>query len=660
MSESPAPLVDASTDPLAAGRDAFRRHAWEDAFDLLAKADAAATLSGPDLELLAEAAFFAGQPEARIDAKERAFKAYLDGGDATRAGYVAVDVAREHWLRRRKSIASGWLRRAERLLEGQPESYAQGYLALAHSEAAREAGEIDTAVDEATRAVDIALRTGDADLRALALTVLAQLRIGMGDPKEGFGLLEEAAIAAVGGELTPITAGVTSCQMISACRNISDYRRATEWLEATDEWCKRQEVSGFPGICRIHRAEIVALHGGWEQAEQELRRATNELAAFDAIPPMADGLYAIADIRRLRGDTAGAEEALREAHALGRSPQPALALIRLADGKVRAASAAIDAALEESTGDQWQRARLLAAQVEIAIVGGDVARARVAADELTAIVERYESPALAAGQNEALGRVLLAEGDHAGSIRALRGALDGWREVGSPHQVARVRAVLSRALRARGDEDDADLELRAARDEFERLGALPDLHAAESELRELEERRARPDQARRTFMFTDIVGSTNLAEALGDEAWDRLLRWHDDALRALVARHGGEVVKSTGDGFFVAFESGRMAVACAIAIQRALAEHRVATGYVPAVRIGIHTANATRRGQDYAGVGVHVAARVAALAGGGEIYASEDALHEAADGRDISASPTTEVSVKGIAAPIRVATIAWS
>jgi class 3 adenylate cyclase len=669
MTEPPVPSLDSSpgvdapagsdapADLVQAGRDAFERHAWLESFEALSGADAAGALAGPELELLAEAAFFAGRADARIGAKERAFKAYQDAGDEVRAGYLAVDVAREHAIRRRLSIASGWVRRAERLLEGKLETYAHGYLALARSEMSKEGGDLSTAMSQALEAAEIGTRTGNADLRALALTLLAMLRIGSGDAKEGFALLEEAAIAAVGGELSLIIAGFTSCSMIAACRELTDYRRASEWLEATDAWCKRQDLSGFPGICRIHRAEIVALHGGWEQAEQELRRATSELAGFDAIPPMADGLYTLGDIRRLRGDAAGAEDALRQAHALGRSPQPALALIRLADGKVKAASAAIDAALEESGWNRWQRARLLAAQVEIAIASGDVGRARAAADELSRIVEGYPSPALTAGQHEAVGRALLAEGEAPAAIRELRAAIDGWREVGSPYQMARVRAVLSRALRTVGDEDDADLELRAARDEFERLGALPDLTAADEALREREERLARPGQTLRTFMFTDIVGSTNLAEALGDEAWERLLRWHDDTLRSLVVRHGGEVVKSTGDGFFVAFESGRTAIASAIAIQRALAEHRDATGFVPPVRIGLHSANATRRGHDYSGIGVHVAARVAALASGGEIYASEDTLGEAGD---VTTSGTSEVSVKGIAAPIRVATIAWS
>jgi len=469
--------------------------------------------------------------------------------------------------------------------------------------------------------------------------------------------MEEASIAAVNGELSPFTTGMTTCRLIGACRDMTDYRRATEWIEATERYCARQSLTGFPGICRIHRAEVAAVGGGWEQAEQELERATTELGAYNATPPQADGFYAIGDIRRLRGDFVGAEAALREAHSRGRAPQPALALVRLAEGKVKAAAAAINAAVAEETADRWARARLLPAQIEIAIAAGDVQLARTAVDELAGIVAGYPSPALEAGRQVALGRVLVAEGDAAAAAREFRSAIKGWREVGAPYEVARARALLSKALRGVQNDDDADLELRAALDEFRRLGARVDVEASERELRDAEDRRSGPVTTKKTFMFTDIVGSTNLAEALGDQAWERVLRWHDDMLRSQVASGGGEIVKSTGDGFFAAFESARGGVDCAISIQRALLEHGAASGFAPSVRIGLHTAEANRRGADYSGTAVHVAARVGALAQGGEILATAETLAEAGD---VSASVTRQAPVKGVTAPVSLASITWS
>ncbi len=657
MSEVSPPTAPAPPNPLQAGLDALARHDWSSAFEQLSQAERDNPLSGADLEGLALAAFFAAHADIELDAKERAFKAYEAEGNELRAAYLALDIARRYAFEGNHAIASAWTRRAERIIGAEGETYAHGYLALIRSETAGATGDIDAALANAERAVDIGTRAADADLMAYAQTNLGVLKIASGATFDGFALMEEASIAAVNGELSPFTTGVTTCRLIGQCRDMTDYRRASEWIEATEKYCQRQSLTGFPGICRIHRAEVAAVGGGWEGAEHELERATTELGAYKATPPQADGFYAIGDIRRLRGDFEGAETALREAHARGRSPQPALALIRLAEGKVKAAAVAINAAVAEETWDRWARARLLPAQVEIAIAAGDVARARTAVDELTGIVLGYPSPALEAGRQVALGRVLVAEGDALGAAHTLRAAIKGWREVGAPYEVARARAVLSRALRAGDNDDDADLELQAALDEFRRLGARVDVETSERELRDAEDRRSGPLTTRKTFMFTDIVGSTNLAEALGDQAWERLLRWHDDMLRSQVAAGGGEIVKSTGDGFFAAFDSARSGVQCAISIQRALREQGAAAGFAPSVRIGLHTAEANRRGADYSGTAVHIAARVGALAQGGEILVTAETLSEAGD---VAASEARPEPVKGVTAPVSLVAITWA
>jgi class 3 adenylate cyclase len=164
-----------------------------------------------------------------------------------------------------------------------------------------------------------------------------------------------------------------------------------------------------------------------------------------------------------------------------------------------------------------------------------------------------------------------------------------------------------------------------------------------------------PRRVEKTFMFTDIVKSTNLLEAMGDEAWQGLLRWHDETLRSLFATHRGEEVTATGDGFFVAFESPEEAVGCAVAIQRRLAEQRKTQGFAPQVRIGLHAAGATQVGQNFTGKGVHEAARIAALAEGGEILAS----HGTAAGSRFEASEPRQVDIRGIAEPIEVVSVAW-
>ena len=643
-------------DRLAAARRSLADHKWQDAFDAFTAADAEQPLEGADLEALSEAAFFTANIDVRERALERAFTSHLAAGDPIRAAAIALGLAVDLAFQGRTSIASGWTRRAARLLEGTSDTYAHGYLALALSGAARAQGRLDEALALAEDAVRIGSSSTDPNLQAIALLALGGLKIGAGETADGLALMEEATAAAVNDELTPYLTGVTYCSMIAACRDLNDYERASEWTEATERWCERSAVAGFPGVCRVHRAEIVALGGDWERAARELERATQELARYRAVPPLSDGFYAIGEIRLRMGDLDGAEAALRDAHANGHSPQPALALIRLAQGDARGAASAIDREVEE-TADVWARARLLPAQVDIAIAAGHVPVARRAAEELRRTLATHDTPAARARAHDATGRVALADGEPSDAARELRAAIAAWRGVGAPYEIARDRLVLAAALEAVGDTDGSDLELATARSEFERLGARLDIAQAGVAAGAVAERRAGPASARKTFLFTDIVGSTALAELLGDEAWEHLLRWHDETLRAIMARAGGEVVNSTGDGFFVAFEDAGAALDAAIAVQRQLAEHRRTSGAAIAVRIGLHTADASRRGNDYSGVGVHLAARVAAVAGAGEIVATEAALSAAGRAPD---DGLREVELRGISAPVGIATVRWS
>ena len=164
-----------------------------------------------------------------------------------------------------------------------------------------------------------------------------------------------------------------------------------------------------------------------------------------------------------------------------------------------------------------------------------------------------------------------------------------------------------------------------------------------------------PRRVEKTFMFTDIEGSTNLVEALGDEAWQGVLHWHDETLRALFAEHKGEEVVGTGDGFFVGFDSPDDALACAVAIQRRLAEQRRTQGFAPKVRIGVHASGATQVGRNFSGKGVHEAARIAALADGDEILSSKAT---AVDGRFPVSEPRT-VTLRGTSEAMEIVSVDW-
>jgi DNA-binding CsgD family transcriptional regulator len=244
-------------------------------------------------------------------------------------------------------------------------------------------------------------------------------------------------------------------------------------------WCDAQpELVLYRGQCLVHRAEIMLLRGAWADASGEVRRAIERLAQPASQRAIGAAHYLRGELHRLHGEPTAAEEAYRLANRWGHQPQPGLALLRLAQGRVDAAGAAIRRVLDEAE-DAFARAPVLAAYVEIVLAGGDVAAGRAAAEDLVGVAAGWESPLLHAQAAQALGAVLLAEGDARGAVGALRRAWAGWRELEAPYDAARVRVLLGLACRALGDEDGAAMELDAARSEFERLGAGPDLGGVE-------------------------------------------------------------------------------------------------------------------------------------------------------------------------------------
>ncbi|HEY3209964.1 MAG TPA: adenylate/guanylate cyclase domain-containing protein [Actinomycetota bacterium] len=643
-------------EPLSAGRQAIDRHAWREGFDLLVQADASEKLTPEDLESLAEAAWWTGRLDECIEARQRAYAALSASGEPLRAAMVALALAKDYYAKRASAVGTAWLNRAQRILAQQPESVEHGYLERTRAVVAFEGmREFDTALDHASRALDIGTRFGDRELMALALHDQGRILIAKGQVPEGLALMDEATVAAVGGELGPYWTAAIYCNMISACRDLADYGRAGEWSEAAKRWCERQAISGFPGMCRVYRAEIMRLRGAWREAELEARLASEELQEFN-LNYAAAAFYEMGEIRLRVGDLAGAEHAIGQAHELGHESEPGLSMLRLAQGKIEAAVASIARALAEHTADPLARARLLPAQVEIAISAGDLATGRGAAEELVAIGKGFRSAGIEAAGFSALGAVRLAEGDAAGALTSLRQACGLWREIDAPYEGARARMHMARAHRALGDEESAVLDLRAALSAFESLGARPDAKQAAELLGGASFGRG-AKRVGQTLMITDIVKSTPLVEAIGDEAWEDLIRWHDQTLRSLFTSHRGQEIDHAGDGFFVSFEDATTAIDCAVAVQRTLADHRTAHGFSPQVRIGLHRAEVLRTGGAVRGKGVHEAARIASIAEGGQILASHAVL-EAGSSRFLASEPRS-VRLKGTSEPVQVSTIEW-
>jgi len=460
---------------LERGREYYGRRAWADAYQSLSLADQATALGGEDLELLAMAAYLIGRDDDYLRALERAHHARLAADERLPAVRCAFWLGLRLFFRGEVGGATGWLARAQRLLEHEEHECAeQGYLLLPVVEQQLAAGDCETAYATAASAAEIGERCGDADLIACARHDQGRIRIQQGQVEKGLALLDEVMVAVTAGELSSLVTGLMYCSVIQACQEVYAFGRAREWTAALAQWCEAQpEMVAFTGVCRVHRAEIMQLRGAWQEAIEEAQRA-RERSEGVSQQTVAAALYQQAEVHRLRGEFAAAEKAYRSASQSGLEPQPGLALLRLAQGRADAAVAAIRRAVSV-TADRLQRTKLLPAHIEIALTVGDVQEARGACHELEEIAASFDTGVLGALAAHARGAVELAEGDASAALGSLRCAFEVWQRVEAPYAAARVRVLVALACRALGDEDGAALELDAARAAFEQLGAAPDV-----------------------------------------------------------------------------------------------------------------------------------------------------------------------------------------
>jgi class 3 adenylate cyclase len=651
-------------ETLEGGRDAFARHAWTEAIEAFTAADLEGGLSPEDLEQLGTAHWWSGHPDESTEGLERAFTAYSDAGRRLEAAWIAMTLAYQAFQRVEAPVGGGWLARAERLLADEPESKMHARLAVFHSFGAVLAGQLEAGIASADRAMEIARRHDDANALYMAMSFKGMGQVLMGNWQDGLANIDESAAAASAGELNLRIASDIFCTTIAACRNVGDLGRAAQWAGEGERWMRRNGAGGYPGICRVHRAELKMLHGQWSEAEQEARQACDELQRFRLLVGVGYAQYMIGEVRRRMGDLDAAAEAFDRAYEYGHDAQPGLARLQLARGETDDARRSIDRALATAAGtggagDRTTRGRLLPAQVDIALAARDLETAKQAVDELEAIAADFERPFFQAGALTARGELLLGEEKAAEASPVLGQSWRLWQTTDLPYESARARLHYAEALAAEGDAAAARRDLMAARSTFERLGATIDLQRVDALLGEGAAAAARPaERATKTFMFTDIVTSTDLVGVIGDEAWSEVLRWHDRELRSAIAQHAGDEVDHTGDGFFVAFERSGDGIECAVDIQRRLVRHRREHGFAPSVRIGLHTAEATRKGRNFSGQGVHIAARVGAAATKEEILVTRDVVSSAGSIR-FGLSEPRSVTLKGVREPVEVLAVEW-
>jgi class 3 adenylate cyclase len=634
---------------LDAARAAYGQSEWSAARAALRDADADQPLGADDLERLAWSCRWAGDQAGFLNTLERAEVAFTDAGGDAGAARMALEQARHHAMMLDGAVALTCYARATEYLAGAPEcaEHAQAQWSLAFTLMA--GGDADGARTALLDARAIARRVGSPGLEAMAVQGLAHVATLEGEVSDVLPLIDEAAALAMRPGVAPVHAGYVYCAVISICRALCDWGRATEWTKVSTRYCERESIAGYTGLCRFHQGEIDRLHGQLAEAEGRVLQACEELLGINRYSA-GWGYSELVEIRVRRGDLDGAGEALAEAIALGDDGQPGRGRLLLAQGDARAAVRSLSRSLAEPGFlARERRVFLLPVYVAACVAVGDEQAASESVAELEELARRFGTPGPAAAASVARGQLALHRGNTEEAIAALQKGVRTWSEVEAPYEAAQARVLLARALTADGDDAGARLELQAAARLADEFGVAVDLDIAP----------APSEGARtiRTFLFSDIVDSTRLSEAMGDAVWEPLLQWHDRTLRAEFERWNGEEIKHGGDGFFVAFGDADDGIGCATSIQRALARHRAEHGFAPSIRIGLHAGEATAREGDYFGSAVTRAARISAAAGAGEVLASADLV--AGCRREVPRSGERTLELKGIAEPIVAVLVSW-
>jgi ATP/maltotriose-dependent transcriptional regulator MalT len=453
------------------GRAAFERWSWGEAREELAACD---DLDVDDLERLAIACHLVGADDESVDAWERAHLLVVDT-DHDRAATFASWLGLTFLLRGEVAHAGGWLARGEQLVEQHDgEASARGLLLVPRFMQALGGDDVERSAGLAAEILAIGRGSGDADVVAFGLLCSGEAALAQGDVAGAMRRFDEVMLAVTPGAVSPITTGITYCAVIEACIKAFDLRRAAEWTDTLAGWCDAQpDLVPFRGQCLVHRCQVLQARGEWRAAVAEAGRARARLSdPFH--PALGLACYQEAELCRLRGELDAAERAYRAAGEHGREPAPGLALLRLAQGDVGAARAAIDRMLAERS-NPLSRAELLPAAVEIRIAAGDVAAAARAASELDTVAAALGMPLLAAAAARAAGSVALEGGDPPVALRWLRASCEQYQELRMPYEVACTRVELARACALLGDGASASLELELARTAFQSLGVERDL-----------------------------------------------------------------------------------------------------------------------------------------------------------------------------------------
>ena len=463
------------TDVLEQARASYVRRSWVDAYKQFTTADSVTPLDLDDLEMLGLTAYLSGHDEQSTAAWTRAHREAIRRNDPQRAAGNAFLIGSGLMFRGETAPAMGWFARGGRVLEGCGDCAERAWLLTWKAFVQMWGGDTERAVPDFMESAKVGQGLNDSDLLTMSLLGQGMCLLMQGQGAAGIALLDEVMVGVTSGEVSPMYAGIAYCTVIAGCWELFDLRRAREWTAALTRWCDSQpDLVPYRGNCLVHRCELMQLEGAWTDAMEAARQACDLLSGPVTWDTLGSAYYQLGELQRLRGEFAEAEKSYRKAGESGRRPEPGLALLRLAQGRIDLAAGVLRRALDE-TQEPAARSRVLPAYVETMIASGDVASAGVGADELGQIAASLDAPYLRAVAASAEGAVLLAEDDARSALRTLRVAGSAWRELDAPYEVARVQVLIGLACSALGDSETSALEAASARKVFVRLGAKPDI-----------------------------------------------------------------------------------------------------------------------------------------------------------------------------------------
>lgn len=448
---------------LLAARAAASARRWKEAASSFAEADAAGELLPADLEEWALAIECCGRTPDAVQPLTRAVAGFSMGGQRLRAAHAALTLARIHLEKSEMAVAGGWHKRAASLIGAAPESREYGLWCYMGARLAAAAGETEQALALAEQAYAIGAKLGDPVVESLGLVYRGFFKLCLGEVQSGLEDQDLAAALGLSSDIDPTVGGVLYCNILWACRTFGDWARADQWTLGYERWCSECGLGDMTGSCRLHRAEVLSVHGTLKEAEEIMRIALEQLA-LDAPWARGDGMRVLGDIHLAAGDFAQAEAAYRSAHEVGWDPQPGYALLQLEQGNADAAFRGLERSL---LGTAWptqqRRGQLLAIQAKAAARTERLERAKEIIAELEANLRRWPTVSIRALTAEAKAEILLKESSRLEAVRELQTACALWNEISSAFNAAVARLSLAALLIELDDCAGAELELSTAR-----------------------------------------------------------------------------------------------------------------------------------------------------------------------------------------------------